>query len=100
MSFVVNRRLLNPKFEGYKLLLLEQEEHVSRHNIPNDLKPSQANVSGRTKIPLSFEEVQSRIRHNHLSLDGTGESALYVDGELRVVRVRMQRVGLSSLQLF
>ena len=97
MSFVVNRQLLNPKFEGYKLLLLPQEEYIARQQIRSDLRPSQVNVSGRTKIPLSFEEVQSRIRHNHLALDETGETAFYVDGELRVVRITLDQVSVLFL---
>ena len=90
VDFATNRSLLNPKFEGYKLSLLEQDEHVS--NYPLRFSPSQANVSGRTKTPLSFEEVQSRITHNHLAISSDNKSALYVDGEYNVIGVELGSV--------
>ena len=90
VDFATNRSLLNPKFEGYKLSLLEQDEHVS--NYPLRFRPSQANVSGRTKTHLSFEEVQSRITHNHLAISSDNKSALYVDGDYNVIGVELGSV--------
>jgi len=89
-TFIRNRDLLNPKFESYKLSPLTQEEHVSRHLLT--YRPTQANVSGRNRVPLSFEEVQSRIRHNHLSVAHDGQSAFYVDENFNVVRVSVTQV--------
>ncbi|KAI5122789.1 hypothetical protein M0805_000133 [Coniferiporia weirii] len=83
--FPTNRGLLNPKFEGYKLALLNQDDLVA--SFPLSAHPTQANVSGRVKTPLSFEEVQSRITHNHLAIAHDGQSALYIDDELNVVQV-------------
>ncbi|VDC02430.1 unnamed protein product [Peniophora sp. CBMAI 1063] len=80
-----NRTLLNPKFEGYKLDALEEPEHVFRHVLDSAHRPRQATVSGRSL--LSFHEVQSRIRHNHLCIGPDGRRAVYVDGELKVVLV-------------
>ncbi|KAI0320170.1 hypothetical protein OF83DRAFT_1258997 [Amylostereum chailletii] len=79
-----NRALLNPKFEGYKLDPIVQEDVI--HSYPLQYKPSQATVSG--KVPLSFHEVQSRIRHNHIVLDAEHRQAVYVDSDLRVVRIK------------
>ncbi|KAL5486023.1 hypothetical protein ACEPAI_7067 [Sanghuangporus weigelae] len=84
-NFVTNRSLLNPKFEGYKLSPLAQDDHVSR--FPLTARPTQANVSGRLRTPLSFEEVQSRITHNHLAISHDSRSAIYVDDDLNAIRV-------------
>ena len=92
-SFTPNRALLNPKFEGYKLSPLSQEEAVS--HFPLEHKPSQTNVSGRSHV--SFQEVQSRILHNHLAVGSQDGRAVYVDGELRVVCVDIDRVSASIL---
>ncbi|KAK7690085.1 hypothetical protein QCA50_006731 [Cerrena zonata] len=80
--FDPDRSLLNPKFEGYKLDALDQDKAVSR--FPVDYHASQTNASGRS--PLSFQEVQSRIRHNHLTISPNGK-AVYIDAEFRVISV-------------
>ncbi|THH27992.1 hypothetical protein EUX98_g6195 [Antrodiella citrinella] len=80
--FEPTRSLLNPKFEGYKLDALDQDKLISR--FPLQYKPSQTTLSGRT--PLSFQEVQSRIRHNHLAI-GPAQKAVYVDAEYRVISI-------------
>lgn len=89
-NFSTNRSLLNPNFEGYKLSALEQDDFVRRFRLNS--KPTQATVSGRTKTPLSFEEVQSRITHNHLSISYDGSHAIYVDEDLKVIRVTVDSV--------
>ncbi|KAG6830130.1 hypothetical protein H0H87_009028 [Tephrocybe sp. NHM501043] len=71
-TFQPNRALLNPKFEGYKLDPVSQEEIVVR--FPLQFKPTQATVSG--KSPLSFQEVQSRITHNHLATCAESQRAM------------------------
>ncbi|KAL5525765.1 hypothetical protein ACEPAG_7102 [Sanghuangporus baumii] len=86
-DFVTNRSLLNPKFEGYKLSPLAQDDHVSR--FPLTARPTQANISGRSRTPLSFEEVQSRITHNHLAISHDSRSAIYIDDDLNAVRVAL-----------
>ncbi|CAA7261514.1 unnamed protein product [Cyclocybe aegerita] len=82
-SFVVNRALLNPKFEGYKLEAIPQEQAVSRYALSR--KPTQATASGR--LPLSFEEMRSRITHNHLAVDAESGQAAYVDQDYNVCLV-------------
>lgn len=89
--FEPNRSLLNPKFEGYKLDALDQDKVVARY--PIDHHPSQTNVSGRS--PLSFQEVQSRIRHNHLTI-GPNNTAVYVDSEFRLIGVDIEKVCTTS----
>lgn len=86
--FKPNRSLLNPKFEGYKLDPIHQEDVTSRYDLQN--KPTQATVSG--KSPLTFEEVQSRITHNHLAVSENGR-ALYIDAELNVVVIDIDLVS-------
>lgn len=83
-----DRTLLNPKFEGYKLDALDQDKAVARY--PVNYHPSQTNASGRS--PLSFQEVQSRIRHNHLTI-GPNNKAVYVDSESRVISVDTDEVS-------
>lgn len=80
-DFSPNRELLNPKFEGYKLQVISPV--VARHGLP--YKPTQATASGRS--PLSLQEVQSRITHNHLILSPAFGRVLYIDARHRVVVV-------------
>ncbi|KAH8104546.1 hypothetical protein BXZ70DRAFT_594202 [Cristinia sonorae] len=84
------RALLNPKFEGYKLDALDQEQAISR--FPLRYQSSQTTVSGR--VPLSFQEVQSRIRHNHLVV-GPARKAVYVDAEFRVISITVDEASIT-----
>ena len=96
-NFQPNRSLLNPSFEGYKLSALEQDAFVRRY--PLTFKPTQATVSGRTKSPLSFEEVQSRITHNHLAVSSDGKNAIYVDKDLNVIGITIDAVCSPNLSI-
>ena len=95
-TFRPDRDLLNPRFEGYKLSPIAQEQAVFHYSL--QYKPSQLNVSGRSLV--SFQEVQSRISHNHLTLCQQDGSAVYVDGELRVVSVKLSEVSRSDFAKF
>jgi hypothetical protein len=86
--FIPNRSLLNPKFEGYRLDPVSQEASVAHYDLV--YQPTQATVSGRS--PLSFQEVQSRITHNHVAVAPEGGRALYVDAEFRVVLITVDLV--------
>ena len=90
-AFIANRQLLNPKFEGYKLEPLNQDQVISR--FPLTHKVSQSTVP--TRSPLSFQEVQSRITHNHLTVSTDGRSAVYVDEDFNVVSIT---ISVSMLQ--
>ncbi|KZT73786.1 hypothetical protein DAEQUDRAFT_354264 [Daedalea quercina L-15889] len=90
-NFKPNRALLNPRFEGYKLSPILQEQAVSHYGL--QYRPSQMNVSGRSHV--TFQEVQSRISHNHLALCTQDGSAAYVDEELRVVSVKLSEAALE-----
>lgn len=83
--FDVQRSLINSKFEGYKLDL-PHGEVVARYDLP--YRPTQATVSSNAR-PLSFQEVQSRITHNHLTLSNETNHALYVDSANRVVLITL-----------
>ena len=82
-SFRPNRSLLNAKFEGYRLDPIPQEDVVQRYKLTR--KPTQATTSG--KIPLSFQEMRSRISHNHLSVESTSGRAIYVDENYAVCMI-------------
>lgn len=88
-TFDPNRALLNPKFEGYKLNAIDQDDVLARFPLPHAV--SQSTTAG--KSPLSFQEVQSRIRHNHLALGSEGRSA-YIDSKLRVIEIVVGTVSL------
>jgi len=92
-SFTPNRALLNPKFEGYKLEVISQEDSVTRFGL--QYRASQVANSGRS--PLSFKEVQSRITHNHLAIAYESNRCLYIDSEHRVVLVDFSNVGLYDV---
>ncbi|KAH9179224.1 hypothetical protein EDB89DRAFT_2160183 [Lactarius sanguifluus] len=80
-----DRSLLNPKFDGYKLDPISSEDAVSRYALRH--KATQASVSGRHHF--SFQEAQSRIRHDHLSVSPGAEQAVYIDENLRVISIRL-----------
>ncbi|KAL0069760.1 hypothetical protein AAF712_003029 [Marasmius tenuissimus] len=82
-TFTADRQLLNPKFEGYKLEPLDQDQVISRFALTH--KASQSTVPNRS--PLSFQEVQSRITHNHLTIATDGSTAVYVDEDFNVVSI-------------
>ncbi|CAE6489061.1 unnamed protein product [Rhizoctonia solani] len=72
--FSANHTLLNPKFDGYKLKILEQQDCVKSFPLPSP-GATQSTVSARRIIP--FTEVSARIKHNHLKIGQSG--LLYVD---------------------
>ena len=85
-----NRSLLNPKFDGYKLDPVSEADTVARHALKHTA--TQASVSGRHH--LSFQETESRIRHNHLTVSPDGEQAVYIDKDLSVISVRLDHVRI------
>jgi hypothetical protein len=93
-EFSTNKALLNPKFEGYKLELIPQENAVFRFKL--DHKSTQATASG--KAPLSFQEMQSRITHNHLYVSDSG-LAIYIDENYNVCLVCLLLSGVSCSSL-
>ena len=83
-----DRSLLNPKFDGYKLDPISSEDTVCRYSLQH--KATQASVSGRHHF--SFQEAQSRIRYNHLSVSPDAKQAVYIDENLRVISIRLDHV--------
>jgi hypothetical protein len=96
--FAPTRTLLNPKFECYKLDIISQEDAVTRY--PLEYKATQATVSGRSTF--SFQEIQSRITHNHLAVCSEAGRAIYVDSNARVIAIDVDAVRnlLPSLSCF
>jgi hypothetical protein len=90
-GFVLDKALANPKFEGYKLQIIDQDEAIRRYSL--SYLPSQSAATGRSL--LTFKEVQSRVSHNHLCVPSTGNSsrALYIDGEYQVVLLEFDSDG-------
>ncbi|KAF5382588.1 hypothetical protein D9615_002926 [Tricholomella constricta] len=89
--FKPSRSLLNPKFEGYRLDPVSQEDIVAR--FPLQFKPTQATFSGKSSF--SFQEVQSRITHNHLAVCSETGRALYVDSASKVIMVDVDAETIS-----
>jgi len=94
-TFTPSKRLINFKFDGYKLEAIAQEKAVSR--FPLQFTPTQATVTGGT--PLSFQEVQSRITHNHLAVESDSGRAIYVDSGYRIILVDLNKVSTIALRL-
>jgi hypothetical protein len=93
MSFDVNRSLLNSKFEGYKFNPLSQEDSVRNYDLP--YRPTQTNPSSTLSMhPMSFQEVQSRIKHNHISTVVETGLSVYVDAEYRIIAVTLDPASL------
>ena len=87
--FQPNRALLNSKFEGYKLDAVNHEDVLLSFPLAHKL----SQIAPSAKSPLTFQEVQSRIRHNHLCIGPSGR-AVYVDAELKVISVTIDDVCL------
>jgi len=87
-AFSTNRSLLNPKFEGYRLEPIPQENVVIRYDL--QYRTTQSTTS--TSAFLSFQDVQSRITHNHLHISSEGSCALYIDAEYKVVAIDVDPV--------
>ncbi|KAF7346307.1 CS domain-containing protein [Mycena sanguinolenta] len=83
---LTDRNLLNPKFEGYKLDI--RDNSVTCHGL--QYTATQSTVS--TTSPLSFQEVQSRITHNHISVAPNDSRAVYIDAQYRVILVELHPV--------
>ena len=82
-DFATDRALLNPKFDGYKLSPIDEKDHVQAFLLP---KPAtQATVSGQEHI--SFNEVRSRVRHNHLYTGVEPGHSVYINSEGGVVLI-------------
>jgi hypothetical protein len=84
--FSPNPSLLNPKFDGYKLKLLEQEACIRTFSLPPP-GVTQATVSARRIVP--FTEVSARIKHNHLRNGLEGDDIAYIDKDGGVVLVKL-----------
>lgn len=94
-DFKSNRSLLNPKFEGYKFNPLPQDDLTRRYGL--QYKPSQTNASTSLSVqPMSFQEVQSRITHNHLTVRPGSALGVYTDVEHRVIGVTVDPVSVRS----
>jgi hypothetical protein len=103
-DFRLQKKLQNPKFEGYKLDANDQDDYIERHPLPEGHAVSQfipgfassskSNGNGSSTMlgPLSYKEVKSRIFHNHLTMcpapdDSPSTNAVYVDAEGNLVAV-------------
>lgn len=94
-SFVPDRKLLNPKFEGYRLDPLDSDTCVSSFSLPDD-GITQSTVSSSRLSQPSFKEVQSRIRHNHISPSAVEDQSGYIDKNGNFIMVAYDFV--SSIQ--
>lgn len=92
MNFTPSKPLLNPKFEGYRFDPIAQDDVVSQVDLVH--KASQSTAS--TKSVLSFEEIQSRITHNHLTVSPYGAQAVYVDTDYNLISINF--VAVSSIR--
>lgn len=103
-----DRTLFNPKFEGYKLSFLEESR---QHFVPVGAPGPGVVVP---KLPpsakLSYREVQSRIRHNHLhpgwnsfkpangDSSSNREGLLFViDGDFMLISLQFDKVSQMNL---
>lgn len=97
--FPVDRSLLNPKFDGYRLKGSVEQYTQSLHALPAP-GATQSTISSRaTKAPLSFEEVQSRIKHNHLAISYIPGEFAYVDAGRKLVIISINQASPSSHSL-
>ncbi|KAF8517427.1 hypothetical protein BU17DRAFT_49856 [Hysterangium stoloniferum] len=88
-KFTPNRSLLDPRFEGYKLSFTPSPA-LQYVLLPKHASQSRVGVSS-----LGFQQVASRVRHNHLAV-GDG-NAMYVADDGSVVLVTID--GEPSLRI-
>lgn len=89
------RNLLNPKFEGYKLELFDEQVGLISVPLP---QPSIAVPKVPLHEKLSYKEIRSRVHYNHLfagydTCEGHG-IAYYFDSDFRIVLVEYDLVSL------
>ncbi|KAF9580673.1 hypothetical protein BGW38_002585 [Lunasporangiospora selenospora] len=94
-----DRTLLNPRFDGYKLSFLdESQQHFVSVGAPG---PGVVVPKVSSAATLSYREVQSRVRHNHLypgwnSLKTpNGESTTIRDGVLFAIDADFMLIALT-----
>ncbi|GAA5991949.1 hypothetical protein JCM10908_002286 [Rhodotorula pacifica] len=76
LSFPTDHKLLNNRFESYKLAPLPRgDDAVISTRLPTPFALSESASHAR----LSYQQVADRARHNHLSAGADGE-LLYIDG--------------------
>ncbi|GAA6035880.1 hypothetical protein JCM8097_005754 [Rhodosporidiobolus ruineniae] len=94
LSFTAIHRLLNPKFESYKLSPPSLGDEAVQ-SIP--LKTPFRTPALPEHARLSYNEVSARARHNHLAAGRAGE-VLFVDGEGVVTAVELDsKTGTLTL---
>lgn len=65
---------------------------------PLEYKPTQATVSSGSVF--SFQEVQSRITHNHLAVWSEAGRAIYVDSDARVIAIDIHAVRVHDSRFY
>lgn len=97
MSFAPNRSILNPKFEGYKLSPVSELDAIHQFPLPGS-GISQSTVSGGTH--LAFQEVQSRVRQNHLAISVADPGIFaYIDKDFNFIIVAVEQVNSKNIML-
>ncbi|KAF8327023.1 uncharacterized protein EI90DRAFT_3156380 [Cantharellus anzutake] len=101
--FTPDKALINPKFEGYRLGSLDQDDCVSSFLLPRG-GASQVTGSNSTHAglhpQLSFKEVQDRIAFNHLSAGLDGVTLGYIDKDGMAILVRLGQDGKPHFTSF
>nr|CAG8581230.1 14264_t:CDS:2 [Entrophospora candida]CAG8587510.1 7208_t:CDS:2 [Entrophospora candida] len=98
VSLKRNHSLINAKFEGYKLKLFDDTEHLKFYKLP------QPGVS-ISKIPsnskLSYKEIQNRIHFNHLfygfGINDDKATCFYFDLENRIILIEHDQATNSLI---
>lgn len=85
LSFPTDRTLLHPKFESYKLSL--PSIGSSSFPLPSSPFKYQPLLNDDAQVRLSFSQVQSRARHNHLVTSSNGE-LVWIERDLKITAVR------------
>lgn len=100
MAFTPRRPLLNPHFEGYKLSFTPAPHIVS---VPLEHRATQSRSGTHA---LGFQEVSSRVRHNHLAVSESDAVYIAEDGSVVIVHAEavngheeQVRLLLSALHL-
>ncbi|CAG8613694.1 13573_t:CDS:2 [Dentiscutata erythropus] len=88
-----NRLLLNPKFEGYKLKLFDDQNNLQHFPLP----PPGISISRFSSSKLSYKEIRNRIHYNHLFLGyeliDKKKICFYFDKEFYIIMVEYDQTS-------
>ncbi|KAJ1931234.1 hypothetical protein FBU59_006784, partial [Linderina macrospora] len=97
LEFKINTDLLNPKFEGYQLRLLDDAKAIRSFLLSSDpVHPRQL----PSNTHLTYDETSHRVRFNHLFPGPQPGTFLYIDQGNHVNLMSVSKGNVQTMQIF